>query len=85
MKIKTKYFKIIFSELGKILSNIFDIEELHGELMMPTEYEIKLKEWLNNDDELFSQIRNQVIMKYQVDYILIVKNFHLIKENNKII
>jgi hypothetical protein len=72
MKIKTKYFKIIFSELGKILSNIFDIEELHGELMMPTEYEVKLKEWLNNDDELFSQIRNQVIMKHQVDYILIV-------------
>jgi hypothetical protein len=63
LKLKTNYFKIIFSELGKLLSNIFDIEELHGELMMPTEYEIKLKEWLNNDDELFSQIRNQVIMK----------------------
>ena len=40
-----------------------NIEELYGELIIPNEYEVKVKEWLNNDDEMYSHVKRQVLKK----------------------
>jgi hypothetical protein len=39
---------------------MFAIDEEIGELIIPTEYQAKVKSWLNNDEELYSQIKRQV-------------------------
>lgn len=41
---------------------MFQIDEFKSELKLPNEYEEKVKNWLNNDQTLFKQIKNQVLL-----------------------
>jgi hypothetical protein len=42
---------------------MFKIDEFYGEMIIPIEYENKVKKWLNNDETLVAKVKNQVWIK----------------------
>jgi hypothetical protein len=45
-----------------LFHNIFTIEEYQAEIVIPKEFEMKVRGWLGNDEALFSQVKKQVIL-----------------------
>lgn len=41
---------------------MFTIDEENGEIVIPEEFEAKVKGWLKNDKDLVRQLKNQVII-----------------------
>ena len=53
---------------------MFTIEETYGELVIPEEYESKIKGWLENNEELYEQIKKQVRSEKKKIFPLYQKN-----------
>ncbi|CAF1061312.1 unnamed protein product [Didymodactylos carnosus] len=61
---KTQMFSIkACRQLEDKFNSIFRVDEIYGALKLSPVYLKKVKQWLNNDEQLIAQIRNQKILK----------------------
>lgn len=63
---KLNLLKVSDNAECKLMWNIFDgilkIEEIDAPMVLSEKFQLEVKGWLNNNDKLFQQINNQVLM-----------------------